>query len=54
MKAIFEVTFKESDMYDKEDLKRYGGSPLKLMKWLYQEEGLGIFLNELKLVEVKK
>ena len=53
MKAIFEVKFKQSDMCDKESLKKeYGGSWKKCMKYLYEQEGLGIFSEELKLIDI--
>jgi len=54
MKAIFEVKFKASDMIDKKTFeKEYGSDWMKFMKYMYKEEGLGIFGEELKLVAVK-
>ena len=52
MIAVFEVAFDPDDMFDADDLKFYGNSWLKAMKWLYREEGLGIFTEKLKLVSV--
>jgi hypothetical protein len=55
MKAIFQVKFKASDMIDKETFeKEYGSDWMKLMKYLYKEEGFGIFAEKLKLVAVKR
>ena len=55
MKAIFEVKFKIKDMCDKKTLKEdFNGSWLKVIKYLYKEEGMGIFNNELKLIKVIK
>ena len=54
MKAIFEIKFKASDMTDKETFEKdFNSDWMKLMKYLYKEEGLGIFDGELKLVAVK-
>lgn len=53
MKAIFEVEFNPELMADDADVNAHGGW-LKTMQWLFREEGLGIFENDLKLIEVKE
>lgn len=52
MKAIFEVEFDPEIMADDISVEEIGGW-LAMMQWLYEQEGLGIFENELKLIEVK-
>lgn len=52
MKAIFEVEFDPEIMADDISVDEIGGW-LAMMQWLYEQEGLGIFENELKLTEVK-
>ena len=52
MKAIFEVEFDPDIMADDVSVEEIGGW-LAMMQWLYEQEGLGIFENELKLIEVK-
>ena len=52
MKAIFEVEFDHEIMADDISVEEIGGW-LAMMQWLYEQEGLGIFENELKLIEVK-
>lgn len=53
MRAIFSVRFSKNDMCDKETLKKqFKGSWYKLIKWLYKEEGLGIFNEDFKLMKV--
>ena len=52
MKAIFEVEFDPDIMADDISVEEIGGW-LAMMQWLYEQEGLGIFENELKLIEVK-
>lgn len=55
MKAVFEVEFKMSEMIDRKTLKeQYKGSLLKCMRWLYDNEGLGIFDKDFKLTKLKK
>lgn len=55
MKAILEVEFDEDKMIDKETLeKEFDGDLLKLMKYLYKLEDMGIFENKIKLVGIKK
>lgn len=54
MKAVFEVIFDSKHMWDDSDLKGFKSGPLGVMKYLYREEGLGIFNKDLKLVAVKK
>jgi hypothetical protein len=54
MKVLFEVDFKVSDMASKKEIaEEFGGSILNLMKWLYKNEGIGIFKNDLKLTGIK-
>jgi hypothetical protein len=54
MKAIFEVEFDPDIMVDQETLDEdFGGDWLTFMQWLYAEEGLGIFSEELRLVGVR-
>jgi hypothetical protein len=53
--AVFEVKFDPDMMIDDEGLRRYyDGSWLQLMRFLYNEEGMGIFAEPIKLVEVKE
>ena len=52
MKAVFEVEFDPEIMADDISVEEIGGW-LAMMQWLYEQEGLGIFENELKLIEVK-
>lgn len=55
MKAIFEVEFDPLFMCDEETLKElYNGNWFKCIYFLYQEGGLEIFNNELKLIRVIK
>ena len=55
MTAVFEVKFDPEDMCDKETVKKeFNGSYLKLMKWLYKNDGIGIFDKDLKLVGLLK
>ena len=53
--AVFEVVFNPKTMCDEETIqKEYGGSWLKLMKYLVKEEGAcGIFDKPFKLIEIK-
>ena len=53
MKAIFEVEFNPDDMCDPLTLKEfYSNSWLECMKYLFKEDGIGIFENDLKLIKV--
>lgn len=53
MKAIFELEFESDDMWDEESVNtKMDGDWLKAMRWLYKEEGFGIFGEEPKLVRV--
>ena len=55
MKAIFEMKFKQSDMIDRKSLKEdFDNDITKLMKYLYEEDDLGIFDDELKLIKIIK
>ena len=55
MKAIFEMKFKQSDMIDRKSLKEdFDNDITKLMKYLYKEESLGLFTNELRLIKIIK
>lgn len=53
MKAVFEVEFNPDFMADEEQVERLGGW-FNMIEWLYKEERLGIFENELELIEVKE
>lgn len=54
-KAVFEVKFDKSFMIDDDSLKKYYKNNLeKYMKGLYKEEGLGVFLDDLKLVRIEE
>ncbi len=52
--AVFEVEFDVEDMIDKESLKYWQNDLLKYMQEVYEDEGLGIFSEPLKLVELKE
>ena len=52
MKAIFEVEFDPKFMADESDVAEHGGW-LETMQYLYNENDMGIFDNELKLVRVE-
>lgn len=54
MKAIIEVEFDPELMFDDESIKDdFGGDWEKAMKWLWEQEGLGIFSwEDMKLVAV--
>lgn len=50
MKAIFEAEFEPDMMIDSEALQsEYGGDLNKVMQYLYEQEGTGIF-NEIKFI----
>ena len=53
MKAIFEVEFDPNIMADEDEVNAVGGWT-EMMQWLYLNEGLGIFDEELKLVRVEE
>ena len=53
--AIFHVKFNPDDMCDKETLEKdFDGDWNKLIKWLYDQEGFGMFDGEFKFVAVSK
>jgi len=54
MTAVFEIDFDPEDMWDYESAIKEKGSYLKAMQWLYKNDGMGIFEEELKLVEIKE
>lgn len=55
MKAIFQVEFDPSTMFDQETIdNEFGGSWLTAMKWLYEADSYGLFENELELIEIKE
>ena len=55
MKAIFEVKFSKKDMCDQKTVDSdYNGNWLKLMKYLYKSDGMGIFSKEPKLIKIIK
>ena len=55
MKAIFEVEFDHKLMCSPEDLTReYEGSWFKCIQYLFSEEGMGMFENDLKLIKVEE
>ena len=54
-KAIFEVEFDKNFMVSDDVLKEeFDGDMTKVMKFLYKEDGMGIFLDNPKLVRVEK
>lgn len=55
MIAVFELEFESEDMWDQDSIKKeYKDDWLKAMQYLYESDGLGIFEEELKLIEVKR
>ena len=55
MKAILEVEFDKDMMIDQESLDQdFGGDWLKFMQWMFKEDGIGIFEEEIKLIEVRE
>lgn len=52
MVAVFEVEFDPEVMYGGEEISGFK-SPFTAVKWLYKQEGLGIFDKPLILKEVK-
>ena len=54
MKAILEVEFDKDMMIDQESLdKEFNGDWLKFMQWMFKEESIGMFEEEIKLIEVR-
>ena len=54
MIAVFELEFEAEDMFDEEAIMEdFGGDWNKAMKWLYDQENMGIFDNSPKLISVK-
>lgn len=52
-KAILEVEFDPKMMADEDDVvESFEGSWFKLIEYLLKEEGLGIFEQDIKLVDV--
>lgn len=52
--AVLEVEFESDDMWDEDSLKEdMDGDWLKAMQWLFKENSLSIFDEEIKLVDVK-
>ena len=52
--AVLEVEFESDDMWDEDSLKEdMDGDWLKDMQWLFKENSLSIFDEEIKLVDVK-
>jgi len=52
--ATFQVKFDPEMMCDKDELKKtFGGSWDKVIEWLYKEEGIGIFNEDLEFTGVK-
>jgi hypothetical protein len=55
MIAVFEVEFDANLMIDDNTLRTmYKGSMLKCMRFLFGEDGIGIFDGPFKLVKVRK
>lgn len=55
MKAILEVKFNLSDMFDKETIdNEFNGDVLKAMRWLYKDDSIGIFNKPIKLINIIK
>ena len=53
--AVFKVVFEEEDMIGEEDLKEFWNNDLlKYMQETYNDEGIGIFDEPLKLVEIEE
>lgn len=51
--AVLEIEFNPDEMWDEEDAIREHGSYFEAMQWLYDQEGLGMFDEEIKLVDIK-
>jgi len=52
--AVFEVDFDVEDIIDKEELeKQFNNDLLECMQELYNNDGFGLFDNDIKLVEIK-
>lgn len=55
MKAIIEIEFNKDDMIDDESLfKDFGGDLKTYMKLVFEEEGMGIFEDDGKLIDIKE
>lgn len=55
MIAVLEVEFDPDLMIDEETLQtEYNGDWLKFMKWMFNEDSIGIFDKEIELVGVKQ
>ena len=55
MRAILSVEFSKKDMCDQKTVdKLYGGSWLKLIKYLYAEDGMRIFLHDPKIIRLEQ
>jgi hypothetical protein len=53
--AVFEVEFDTDMMIDDEDLQaNHKGNWLEFMRSIFQEEGFGIFTENIKVVDVKE
>lgn len=51
--AVLQVEFEEEDMISKDDLMLfYNNDLLKFMKMIFREEGLGIFDEQIKLIDI--
>ena len=54
MKAILEVEFDLDEMISDEDLQKYhNGNVLEMMQYLWKEECMGIFSEEIKLTRIE-
>lgn len=53
MKAILEVEFDKDQMICEEGLKDFDGDMFKALQWMYKEDNIGVFANEIKLVAIK-
>lgn len=54
MTAVFEVDFDPEMMWDHESAIKEHGSYLKAMQWLFENDGMGIFDQEPRLVDIKE
>jgi hypothetical protein len=55
MIAVFEVEFDSDEMFDEASVnEEYGGDWTKAMKWLYDQEDMGIFNDPPKLVGIRE
>lgn len=51
--AVFEVDFDPDMMWDEDSAVKEHGSYLKAMQWLFEQDGMGIFVEEPRLVDIK-